>query len=88
MSEQVEQITVSVLFFARAAELAQRKSQELVVRSGSRLADVIARVEAEFPALTDLIQYSRWAIGNDFADTETILESDTTIALIPPVSGG
>jgi len=88
VSAEIAQIKVTLLFFARAAELAQTKSRELNFPEESRVADVSQWLEKDMPQLADLLQYSRWAIANEFVEPETILDADVTIALIPPVSGG
>lgn len=88
MSAEIAQIKVTLLFFARAAEIAETKSREVSLPEGSRVADVSRWLETDMPQLADLLQYSRWAIANEFVEPETVLDADATIALIPPVSGG
>ena len=88
MSDHKSNIEINVLFFARAVELAQLKTLQVTLPAKSNVATLGDEVASQVPSLAGLIQFSRWAINNDFVQTDQKLEDGMTVALIPPVSGG
>lgn len=54
---------------------------------GSSVAELKERLKGEYPDLGTL-QYLAVAVNEEYANDDTIVHADDTIALIPPVSGG
>ncbi|MBX3423951.1 MAG: MoaD/ThiS family protein [Pirellulaceae bacterium] len=86
-------ITVQVRLFAAAAQLAGTSSVQLraLCRPEASITDIdqIGRQLCnEFPQLRGIVQQSRWAVGNEFVSAQYPVQSEQTVALIPPVSGG
>ncbi len=81
-------MTITVLFFAQARERAGRASVAIDLPEGSSLADAIARVRAEHPALDPLWPHLAVAVDGQLAPPGTTLSSGAEVALLPPVSGG
>ena len=79
---------VTALFFAQVRERAGRASVELSLPEGSRLADALAVLAREYPALAPLWPQLAVAVNGRLARPETPLEEDAELALLPPVSGG
>jgi molybdopterin converting factor small subunit len=79
---------VTVLFFAQARELAGRASAVLSLPEGSRLADALAVLAREHPALAPLWPHLAVAVGGRLGRPETPLADGAELALLPPVSGG
>jgi len=79
---------VTVLFFAQVRERAGRASVELSLPGGSRLADALAALAREHPALGPLWPHLAVAVNGRLARPETPLPEGAELALLPPVSGG
>jgi MoaE-MoaD fusion protein len=79
---------VTTLFFAQVRERAGRASVELSLPEGSRLADALAALTREVPALEPLWPQLAVAVNGRLARPETPLEDGAELALLPPVSGG
>ena len=80
---------VRVLFFAITRERTGCDVCELQVEEPASLADVRDAVLHEYPNLTEIEPYVRWAVNQVFeSDFSRVVEDQDEIALIPPVSGG
>ena len=79
---------VTVLFFAQVRERAGRASVELSLPEGSRLADALAVLAHEHPALEPLWPHLAVAVSGRLARPEAPLTDGAELALLPPVSGG
>lgn len=79
---------IRVGLFAVARELAGRDDVELVVPDGATAADVREALAAEVPALADLLPHALLAVDAAYAGDATVVDEDSEVALIPPVSGG
>ena len=81
-------IEVEVLFFARARELAGVPSSRLELPPGSTVALASGRLAERFPQLRGLLERCRFALDEEFARLEDSIGERSTLAVIPPVSGG
>lgn len=81
-------VEVHVLLFARASELAGRRSTKLEMPLGSTVSDARAKLVEQLPDLINLAATSRWAVNKTFVECDYEFDSPTEIAMIPPVSGG
>jgi molybdopterin converting factor subunit 1 len=79
---------VRVRLFAVAKQFAGRSEVTVEVADGATVADVERALIAAEPALEDIVAHARWAVDADFASRESVVNSKSEIALIPPVSGG
>ncbi len=79
---------VTVLFFAQVRERAGRARAELSLPEGSRLADALAVLAREHPALESLWPHLAVAVNGRLARPDTSLVEGAELALLPPVSGG
>lgn len=82
------EIHIEIEFFAGAVELAGARRWQSQVPAGSTIADVRGLLLANFEKLARLAPLSRWAIGTEFVADSFVLHGDTTVVMIPPVSGG
>ena len=81
-------VEIHVLLFARASELAGRRSTRLELPLGATVSDVRAKLVEQYPDLAALVQISRWAVNKTFVECDFQFDSPSEIAMIPPVSGG
>ena len=79
---------VVVRFFARARDLAGTASASVEMPTGVTIKELRARLQQRFPALQGLLERSALAVGDEFADDDTVLTSNVEVAMLPPVSGG
>lgn len=81
-------MTVRVLLFARARELANGESVSVELPANATLAELRTQLASQIPALSSLLASSAIAVNREFADDSVSLHENDEIALIPPVSGG
>ena len=79
---------ITVRLFARARDLAGTGRVELEVPIRASVADLKQSLGERFPQVSPLIGNLLVAVGTDYADDQTILNSDVEVACFPPVSGG
>ena len=79
---------IKVLFFARAGEIAGARHTVLVLREGSTVDAAVGLIAERFPGLVDLLPSCRFAVDEEFASGSDCLQENSTLAVIPPVSGG
>lgn len=84
----VEQVRVTLRFFAIMRERIGESEREVAFVHGSRVADVVTYVEAEFAAIAPLFRASMVMRNHEYVDREELLADGDEIAFIPPVSGG
>ncbi|TWU58413.1 ThiS family protein [Rubripirellula tenax] len=81
-------IKIQVQMFAGAKQLAGRDTVEVEVRSPIQARAIFDALQVAAPELTPLIPSCRLAVDNRYVIDQSIIDEDSTIALIPPVSGG
>ncbi len=81
-------IKLKVQMFAGAKQLAGADSVEIEVRQPVQARAIFDALQRYSPELAVLIPSCRLAVDNRFVIDQTIIDEDSTIALIPPVSGG
>jgi molybdopterin synthase catalytic subunit len=84
----VEQVQVTLRFFAIMRERIGESERAVSFPSGSRVADVVRYVEEEFEAIAPLFRASMLMRNHEYVDREELLADGDEIAFIPPVSGG
>ena len=81
-------MTVRVLFFAKARDLAGSPSKELTLDEGATVADLRRALAKAIPALEPLLPRLHVAINNDYAADSDRIPTGAEVACFPPVSGG
>lgn len=81
-------MTVRVLFFAAARDLAGVPALDLDLAPGSTVLEARRALQARMPHLAPLLDRSSLAVDETVADDEWRLEPGCTVAVLPPVSGG
>jgi molybdopterin converting factor small subunit len=81
-------MTVRVKLFAVAKQMAGRGEVAVEVEDDATVADVERALILAVPALAEVVAHARWAVDAEFAKRETVVTTQSEIALIPPVSGG
>jgi molybdopterin synthase catalytic subunit len=79
---------VRVLFFGILKELAGKSADEIELREGSRVSDVLQHYRAKAPEIGNLFPSIALAVNQQYAGPETTLKANDEVALLPPVSGG
>lgn len=81
-------MTVRVLFFALARDVAERDVIELSLAEGTTVAQLRARLLQEIPPLAEVLPNSMIAVNQQYARDTDPIPDHAEIACIPPVSGG
>ena len=81
-------MTVKVLLFALAKDLAGADSIALEVPEGTTVAGLRSLLAERCPPLRQVLERSMIAIDSSYAKDGDLVPSDVEIACIPPVSGG
>lgn len=82
---------IQIRLFAGATQLAGQSTVELSptdLPTNPTVGDVANCLTARYPQLQSLAAKSRWAIGSEFVELDCPVESEHSLAMIPPVSGG
>ncbi|CAH1977919.1 unnamed protein product [Acanthoscelides obtectus] len=82
-------VTVNILFFAQARELAGKSEAEFTIETPIAYSDLVKRIVDEF-SLTELQDHLILALNSDWVWDQEILNLKPAdeIAVIPPLSGG
>lgn len=86
-----KKVTVQLLLFAVARELAETSRDELVLPSELTMREIIRRVLSKHPKLELIINNVVIAVNEEYVvDKEQIvrLKDGDEVAIIPPLSGG
>ena len=80
---------IRLLYFAAIRERMGLSAEELELPDEVRDVAGLARyLEGSRPALRGLLASVRFAVGDEFASLDRVIEAHAVVALIPPVSGG
>lgn len=79
---------IQVQVFARIKEIVGATSISCEVPENGTVADLRAGLRQQHNELSSLIDHCIIAIDNEFADDNSRVKPNQTIALLPPVSGG
>ncbi len=83
-----ERMRVRVLFFGMLKEMAGRPAEEIDLRDGASVRDVLAHYEAKIAGLKRSLPFVAIAVNQQYAGPDTKLTANDEVALLPPVSGG
>ena len=81
-------MTVNVLFFGGAKDIAGTSSLKLSLHSPATLSNVSETLIAKFPELKRFGRSLLFAVNQEYANPDLNLKSDDEVAVFPPVSGG
>ena len=82
-------IEIRVLFFASAREKVGVGSVQITLPISACLNDLAQVLYQEYPQLSVLKPYLRWAVNQKFEENDqSPLKQGDEVALIPPISGG
>jgi molybdopterin converting factor subunit 1 len=79
---------VRVKLFAAARQQVGREVVHVELPDSATVADLRARLAAEFPALQSDASLLLVAVNHQYATDDVLLTADAEIAGFPPVSGG
>jgi molybdopterin converting factor small subunit len=79
---------VRVKLFAVAKDLAGLEELLVDLPAGATIGQLRQVVGSQFPKLAKVLPHALWASDAAYADDSTELSENSSIALIPPVSGG
>ncbi len=81
-------MTVTILLFARAKELAGRPELRMEVASPVAAAELMDAALAAEPSLRPLAPYLRIAVNRELVDGHRVVREGDEVAFLPPMSGG
>lgn len=79
---------IRLLAFASAADALGEHDLELELPAGSRVADLKARLDTDYPDLEPLWPRLAVAVDGELVEPDEELSDGAEVALLPPVSGG
>lgn len=79
---------IKVQMFARAKDIAGADEVEIAVGDPIQAHAVFAELARSVPGLAPMMPSCRLAVDNRYVTDQSIIDDDSVIALIPPVSGG
>ncbi len=79
---------VRVLMFAGARDLCENDSVDVTLPERATIGDLRSALLSDFPPIGRILPYCRFAIDESYVKDDVVVESDSEIACIPPVSGG
>src|SRR5258705_6335480 len=84
----VKEITVHVLFFGAARDAARANSLEISLPSSATVAGAFEHLVVSFPDLKRFGRSLLFAVNQEYAAQDKLLEEGDEMAIFPPVSGG
>lgn len=79
---------ITVLLFAAARETAGRDSVEIEAAGQVTIRDVREQLLVQVPSLNAIASSFLWAVNNEYAAAERVIDEGDFVACFPPVSGG
>ena len=84
----MDDVDVTVRFFAAYREVTGLRETRVPVRAGATLGELVDRILDAHPALRRHRESMLLAVNEEFAESAVPLEEGDEVALMPPVSGG
>ncbi len=79
---------ITIKLFARLRELVGTDTLEYTIADETTIADLIQKLQADYPALARVAANTIVSVNKDFVDEQVRLAEGDEVALFPPVSGG
>src|SRR5947209_597759 len=83
-----ERITVRVLFFGAAREIAGRDEVDLSLRAPATAASAFEEIMSRYPELRRFGRSLLFAVNQEYAREDREVRAGDELAVFPPVSGG
>ncbi len=77
-----------ILLFAGAKQIANADQILIDVHEPITAGEVLEKIADSMPELRGLASHSRLAVNGRYVTSQTIVDGNAELALIPPVSGG
>lgn len=79
---------VRVLFFGMLKDLAAKSAEDVEVREGTSVGEMLELCAARLPGLRDYLSSAAVAVNAQYVGSDTKLNPNDEVAILPPVSGG
>ena len=79
-------VNVNVLFFGQTAEIVGRRELEIPLEIQTKANEVFAKITEEYPQLKD--NKLLFAVNQEYANGEELLQNGDELAVFTAVSGG
>src|SRR5438874_5822452 len=79
---------VRVLYFGMLKDAIGRQRDNINLRDGATLSDLIAECRKVAPPVEDFQKILAYSVNQEYAQLSTRLNDGDEVALLPPVSGG
>jgi MoaE-MoaD fusion protein len=79
---------VRLLFFATLKDIVGARQLQIDLPAGSTIADLLTRLESNYPRFKDYRPVLLTAINEDYVDKNARINEGDEVAIFPPVSGG
>ena len=83
-----EEMTVIVHFFGHYSDLFAGEPQRITLPEGATVRDLANHLVQADSRFEGVERSCRFAVEEEYAALETVLEADATVAVLPPMSGG
>lgn len=81
-------LSIDVQLFGHYSDLFEGQALAVQMPFGANLKDLVQHLVALDNRLQGIAQHCRFAVGEDYALLDTVLNEDCTVAVLPPMSGG
>lgn len=79
---------ITLLFFAHLKEISGVNQLSLDLPAGTTIKELKNKLVDDYPALVKALPTALFAVNQEFAFDEDVLQEDAEVAVFPPVSGG
>ncbi|MDO8672162.1 MAG: MoaD/ThiS family protein [Dehalococcoidia bacterium] len=79
---------IRLRLFAMYREKVGRSEFEMSVAAGTTVGGVLVQLMVDYPSIAGLAGATMFAVDQEFAVADTVLQDGQELALLPPVSGG
>ncbi len=79
---------IDVKMFAAARQYTSQAVVRVELEEPANVSDLKVALLQQFPQLEPLAGHLTIAVDNDYVDDDRLLEENSEVAVIPPVSGG
>ena len=79
---------LTILSFASIKEIVGSGTIELDMKDGAIISDLYEKLSADYPEVARFGNSLKFAVNEEFVDSDKTLNEGDEVALLPPVSGG
>ena len=87
-SEQEETLKITLIAYAVIKDAFPENPLQYEIAEGTTAEQLVSLLAMDFPAVADILPYTRVGHQDDYVDKKVKLKADSEYFLIPPVSGG